>query len=259
MTLSAEDRRSAILDELETKKKIAVADLSRRFGISEVSIRKDLETLEQQGLLQRVHGGAIKKPRSVAEAPWQVRMDIQRDKKERIGRAAAQLIQRGDRLIFDSGTTPLQVAMHIDPGLLTSGNLTIITNSLPVANMIDTQSDTQLIMLGGIYLPNYGVTVGPQTIEHIEKMHADIAFIGTDGLSLSQGVTTTNVLEAEVARTMALAANEVVILADSSKIGRKGFITIIPLEKITKLVTDREAPEEFVATLRDLGAEVILA
>jgi DeoR/GlpR family transcriptional regulator of sugar metabolism len=178
--------------------------------------------------------------------------------KERIGRAAAQLIQPGDRLIMDSGTTVLQVARAISGDLLTSGNLTIITSSLPVIYELGSWKSIHLLLLGGIYLPEWQVTVGPQTIASLATLHADKLFLGADGMTHSHGVTTANVLEAEVDRAMIKAADEVILVADSTKIGGIGLTTILPLDRVHKLITDEGAPATFISTLRDAGIEVML-
>jgi DeoR/GlpR family transcriptional regulator of sugar metabolism len=186
-------------------------------------------------------------------------LDTQREKKERIARVAAQMVHRDESLIFDSGSTPLQVACCLDGELLQSGNLTIITASLPIVREIGHFPGVHLIMLGGIYLPAYEILVGPQTIDQLKDLHVDKIFLGTDGMTLSHGFTTANVLEAEVDRAMVKAATEVIVVSDSSKIGGIGLATIMPFSGIHKLITDTDAQPDFIAALRDLGVEVILA
>ena len=250
-------RRSTILEVLNRIRSVRVADLSLQLGVSEVSIRRDLQILEEHGLLKRVHGGAVALDPG-EETPLAARMDVQRDKKERIGRAAAQMVHRGESLIFDSGSTPLQVARCLDSDLLQSGNLTIITAHLPVVRQLGHWPGVHLILLGGIYVPAYEVLVGPQTVEQLKGLHVDKIFLGADGMTLSHGFTTANVLEAEVDRAMTQAATEVIVVSDSSKIGGIGLTTIMPVSGIDKLITDTDAPLDFVAALRDLGIQVIL-
>ena len=248
-------RRSAILDELSRNRSVRVADLSMHMGVSEVSIRRDLQIMEEQGLLKRVHGGAV----SLESAtPLALYLDAEREKKERIGRAAAAMIRRDERVIFNSGSTPLQVARFLDKELLTSGNLTVVTAHLPVVRQLGQWPGVHLILLGGIYIHAYEVLVGPQTVEQLKGLHVDKMFLGTDGMTLSHGFTTANVLEAEVDRAMVQAATEVIVVSDSSKIGGIGLATIMPVNGIDKLITDSDAPPDFVAALRDLGIEVIL-
>ncbi|MGW8250857.1 MAG: DeoR/GlpR family DNA-binding transcription regulator, partial [Anaerolineales bacterium] len=192
------------------------------------------------------------------EVSSDVEQDPQREKKERIGKTAAQLVRRGERLIFDSGSTPLQVARSLDRELLQSGNLTVISAYLPVVRELGRWSGVHFILLGGIYLPNYDLMVGPQTIQQLKGLHVDKIFLGADGMTLSQGLTTANVLEAEVDRAMVQAATEVIAVSDSSKIGLIGLATIMPFSGITKLITDTDAPADFVNALQRQGIEVML-
>jgi DeoR family transcriptional regulator, aga operon transcriptional repressor len=259
MDTSVEERRKAILTALAENRLMKTADLSRRFGVSEVLIRRDFARMEQQGLLRRVRGGAMLVPAGNSSYPAPFRAPRHLPEKQRIGRAAADLIGAGERLIIDSGATALELARHIPDDLLTDGNLTVITSSLPVVQELGTRKTVHLILLGGVFLPEHQVAVGPQTIEQIRDLHADKMFLGADGLTLSHGLTTANVLEAEVDRAMVDAALQVIAVADSSKIGRIGLSTIIALGRIHVLVTDKGAPAEFVAQVRSLGVEVILA
>ncbi len=259
MPHNADERRTLILEYLARDPLVKVAELSDRFDVSEVSIRRDLDRLDRLGLLKRVHGGAVAIPSAALGQPHVTKMRHHVEEKERIGRAAAQMIRDGDRLIFDSGTTVLQVARSISGDLLNAGHLTVITGSIPIVQELGPWKGVHLIVLGGIYLPDYEMIVGPQTIEHLNGLHADKVFLGTDGLTFSHGVTTANLLEAEVDRSMVEAASEVIVVADSSKIGVIGLTTILPVTNIDKLITDDEAPADFLAALREQGVEVILA
>lgn len=259
MPHNADKRRALILECLARDQMVKVAQLSARFDVSEVSIRRDLDRLDRLGLLKRVHGGAVAIPSAALGQPHVAKMRRHVEEKERIGRAAAQMIRDGDRLIFDSGTTVLQVARSISYDLLNAGHLTVITGSLPIVHELGPWKGVHLIVLGGIYLPDYEVVVGPQTIENLNGLHADKVFLGTDGLTFSHGVTTANLLEAEVDRAIVEAASEVIVVADSSKIGVMGLTTILPVTNINKLITDNKAPSDFLAALREQGVEVILA
>ena len=259
MPQNADERRALILEHLARDQIVKVAELSDRFAVSEVSIRRDLDRLDRLGLLKRVHGGAVAIPNAALGQSHVAKMRHHVEEKERIGRAAAQMIRYGDRLIFDSGTTVLQVARNISGDLLNAGNLTVITGSLPIVQELGPWKGLHLIVLGGIYLPDYQMIVGPKTIENLNGLHADKVFLGTDGLTFSHGVTTASMLEAEVDRAMVEAASEVIVVADSSKIGVIGLTTIIPVVKINKLITDDQAPSDFIAALQQQGVEVILA
>jgi len=258
MAYNADKRRELIIKEIADTQMVRVSELSERFDISEVSIRRDLDRLEQLGLLKRVHGGAVAMPHVALGHSHAAKVRSHIEEKERIGRAAVGMIGEGDRLIFDSGTTVLQVAHSISGDLLESGNLTVITASLPIVRKLGSWKGVHFILLGGIYLPEYEVVVGPQTISSLKGLHADKIFLGTDGLTFSHGVTTANLLEAEVDHAMVKAASEIIVVADSSKIGVIGLTTIMPLEQISRLITDVGAPAEFVARLRERGVDVLL-
>lgn len=258
-TLSeADKRRELITQQLVRENIVLVTELSQQFGVSEVSIRRDLERLEQLEKLKRVHGGAVALPSlGAGQTDGSVAAKVS-PAKERIGRAAAQLIRPGDRVILDSGSTVLQVARNISDDLLTSGHLTIITSSLPVVQELGAWKSIHLLLLGGIYLSDWQVVVGPQTIANLGNLHADKAFLGADGMTLSHGITTANVLEAEVDRAIIKAAREVILVADSSKVDGIGLTSIMSLDRVNKLITDKDAPEPFVCALRDAGVDVIL-
>jgi DeoR family transcriptional regulator, aga operon transcriptional repressor len=256
---NADKRREIITQQLARENVVRVAQLSRSFGVSEVSIRRDLERLERQGLLQRVHGGAVAMAVGSGAAELASAQSFHVDEKRRIGQAAAALVRPGERVIFDSGTTVLEVARSLSTDQARSSNLTAITSSLPIVQELGHRPWVNLLLLGGIYLPEYRVVAGPQAVENLRGLHADKMFLGTDGLTLDHGLTTANVLEAEVDRAMVRAADQIIIVADSSKIGCAGLTTIIPLDEAHVLITDRGAPEGFLDQLRSLGIQVILA
>ena len=258
MAATAKERREMIVVHLARNQVVKVSDLSRRFGISEVSIRRDLDALEELGLLKHIHGGAVPIPYTGLGHSHSAKTQRCIKEKKAIGRVAAEMLREGDRIVFDSGTTVVQVARNIPRHLLESGNLTVITASLPIVRELGSWKDVQLLLLGGIYLPDYEIVAGPQTIENLKGLHVDKIFLGTDGLTFSHGVTTANVLEAEVNRAMVGVASETIVVADSSKIGVKGLVTIMPLVQIDRLITDDKADPDFVAALEKNGVQVIL-
>ncbi|MGE5603279.1 MAG: DeoR/GlpR family DNA-binding transcription regulator [Nitrososphaerales archaeon] len=256
----AAKRRETIIEQLARENVVRVAELSQTFGISEVSIRRDLERLQRNGLLQRVHGGAVAVVTADgARAGDHAHGVIQHlEEKRRIGRAGAALIEPGDRILFDSGTTVLEVARALTNDPVRAGSLTAITCSLPIVQELGHHRWIHLLLLGGIYLAERRLVIGPQTIETLRTLHADKMFLGADGMTLSHGVTTATVLEAEVDRAMIQAADEVILVADSSKVGGIGLATILPLARVHKLITDQAASASFVKALADAGVEVVL-
>lgn len=258
MARKVEERRVAIIREIMEEGLVTVPELSQKFGISQVSIRRDLTELDRRGLLKRIHGGAISVPRVIIERSHDEKMHQRIDEKRRIGRAAADMIREGEVIILDSGTTVLQVARHIPRTLLNKGPLTVITSSIPIILELGSWKGVNLIALGGIYLPEQEVLVGPQTIAHLKNLHADKFFTGADGFTMSDGVTTATVLGAEPMRAMVKVSQEVIVVFDSSKIDRRGLTTSVPLTQINTVITDVGAPADFVAAVRERGIEVIL-
>lgn len=254
---TADSRRLAILEAVKESRIVRVSELSRRFGVSEVCIRRDLAKLGRYGLLKRIHGGAVHAADATPDRGYEDRSKAHLDEKKRIAAVAASLVQPGDRIILDSGTTVLEVAREIAAGKPVGGQITVITASFPVFRALADVSHVHLIVLGGMYLREYQTLVGPQTLESLRGLHVDRLFLGADGLSLRSGLTTANVLEAEVSKAMVRAAAEVVVTTDSSKIDNVGFTTILSAVEINKLVTDTGAPADFVSALRQQGVDVI--
>ena len=233
--------------------------MTGRLGVSEATLRRDLAHLEKQGALHRVYGGAIPPEAPTSADPFAERMALHAAEKERIGRAAAALIRPGDVIILDSGTTIFCAVRQLPPELLERGPLTIITSSIHSIQWLSRWRGINVIVLGGLYMPDYDFSVGPQAVETLSGLHADRVFFACDGLTLSHGATVANLLEAEVDRAMLQAVSEVVLLTDSSKFGVIGLTVILRPGEINKLVTDTGAPQETLAAFRARGVEVILA
>ena len=257
--LQAADRRERIAQLVSERQTVRVATLVSDFGVTDTSIRRDLAILESEGRLRRVHGGAMAVPGDARARWYNEKARLHQSEKQRIGAAAVQLITPGDILIFDSGTTTLQVANHIPPPLQTGGMLTLITNSFPMVEMVRTWPAPNVIFLGGLCLPDYQATVGPQALEQLRTITADKVFLGADGLTLAEGITTAHILMAELDRTMAERARHVILTVDSSKLGRAGLVPIVPIHMIHTMITDDAAPPDTLAAIRDQGVEVILA
>lgn len=254
----SEKRKLAILEELANARRVLVSDLSERFSISQVTIRRDLMDLETSGLLRRVRGGAISVPQTILDWSFNEKLMMQREQKQRIGRAAAALICSGDVIVMDSGTTVIHVARHISRQLLSTGHLTVITSSVPIVRELGSWNGVHLILLGGIYSPQQEVLVGPAALASLQGLHADKMFLGAGGLSLEVGATTATVLDAEVDRACVGISEQVIAVVDSSKIGRRGLASVVPLTEIDILITDDGAPAGFVASAADLGVDVRL-
>jgi len=184
---------------------------------------------------------------------------VHRDKKARIAAAAARLVSPGEIVLFDSGTTVAQVAAQMPSSLRAPSAITVVTYSLPVVDEIGGWDAPHLVVVGGLYLPEYRAFVGPGTIEGLKAITADTIFVGCDGLSVESGLTTPHVLVAEVGGVAVSRARRIIAVADASKLGRQGFTTIVPLASVDTLITDAAADPERVAEIRDTGVEVVLA
>lgn len=253
------ERRSSIVELVEQQEEVEVAALAAQFGLTPTSIRRDLLVLEGEGRLKRVRGGAIARTSGIWQGVYAAKLRQRSDDKTRIAAVAAALVTGGEVVLFDSGTTVARVAAHVSASLRVARSITVVTNSVPVIEEVETWEGPHLIDLGGLYLPEYRAFVGPQTLANLHDLSADIAFIGCDGLSLDSGLTTPHVLVAEVGAAAAGRARLVVVVADSSKLGRQGLTPIIPLTKVDVLVTDTSADPGWIDEIRAVGVQVLLA
>lgn len=251
-------RRDTIAQMVLEHGRVQVADLVREFGMTDTSIRHDLTILEELGLLKRVHGGAVSTNRSIELAAYDTRLGQHREEKVRIAAAAAERLDVADIALLDSGTSVQFLARQIPTKRSGSGRLRVVTNSIRVLEEIGGWASHNLLMLGGIFLPEHQATVGPETLRGLRQFNATCAFLGCDGLTLDGGITSAHPLVAEVGRVMAERADQVIVLADSSKLGRAGFVPIIPWDRIDLLITDQAAPADIVDGLKQGGVEVQL-
>ena len=257
--LSAKERRSEIAQMVRKLGEVFVSDLVKKYDLTETSIRRDLILLENENQLKRIHGGAVPVPGNFRTDTFAEKEKLQVEEKSSIGKIAAAMINRNEIVLLSSGTTTLQVIRHISPELRMNNLITLVTTSVPITNEILTWPSPNLTILGGIYLPDYQATVGPQTINLLSDITADIAFLGADGLTLKGGFTTANVLISETDRKMVERARKTIFVVDSSKIGQAGFVPICPISPSTVLITDVNAPPDFVDSIRQIGVEVIIA
>jgi DeoR/GlpR family transcriptional regulator of sugar metabolism len=257
--VSARERRERIARLVDEDQRVSVADLTERFGVTDASIRRDLMILEGAGRLRRIHGGAVGRAAQRSNSVFTTKLRERREDKVRIAALAARLLRPGEVVLFDSGTTVAQVAAQMPPPLRAANAITAVTHSLPVIEEIGRWEAPHLVCLGGLYLPEYRAFVGPQTIASVRELTADVIFLGCDGLTVENGLTTPHVLVAEVGAVATSRARKVIAVADSSKLGRQGFTPIVPLSDIHVLITDIGADPDLVAEIRAAGVEVLLA
>jgi DeoR/GlpR family transcriptional regulator of sugar metabolism len=256
--MNTRQRRELIAQKILEQGRVQVSDLVEEFQLTDTSIRNDLTILEDMGLLRRVYGGAVSTSRSVQLAAYRTRMEQNRQQKARIAAAAAQRLTAVDIILLDSGTTVQYLARKIPAQVQRTGRLRIVTNSIPILEEIGGWAPHNLLMLGGIFLPEHQATVGPETLHMLQQISATTAFLGCDGLTIEGGITSAHPLIAEVGRVMAERADQVIVLADSTKLERAGFVPIIPIEQIDLLITDDDASPKVIGQLRQRGVEVQL-
>ncbi|WP_033289856.1 DeoR/GlpR family DNA-binding transcription regulator [Amycolatopsis jejuensis] len=247
-------RRQWILDRLDETDFVTIKDLSAEFGLTEMSLRRDLNSLAEEGLITRVRGGATRARTQHAPRRY---LDLQQrhvQEKTRIARAAVQLLDSARTAFFYSGSTVARVADALSEEQ--QATLTVVTPSLPVINTVSGWADAHLVAVGGLYLPSYMAFVGPQAVESLRTISADVAIVGCDGLSAAEGLTTPHQLVAEIGTVLIERARQTIVVADSSKIGRRGFTAIAPTTAVDVLVTDSAADPEELDALRDSGMQV---
>jgi DeoR family transcriptional regulator, aga operon transcriptional repressor len=260
-TLSIPERQDQILQWLYRQPRLTVSGICEQFGISEATARRDLETLASQGKLQRVHGGAISLRQAPPELPMIQRQKEQADEKHRVGIAAAGLVRDGETIFLGSGTTVLEVARHLrhNRALGKPTGLTVITNSLPVANTLADVPGITLICLGGILRQSELSFIGHITEQAIAEVRADKVFIGIHALSLEEGLTNDYLPETLTDRAILRAGREVILVVDHTKIGHVSTVLLAPIDCVHTLVMDRQTPTDFIAAVESKGIHLILA
>jgi len=253
-TLSSYERQRELARLLERNGRLSVAQICEQFSISEATARRDLEALSEQGLIQRVHGGAVLVRQAAPEEPILSRSHEQENEKERIGRATAALIQDGETVFLGSGTTVLQVAQY-----LVTRNITVITNSLPVINLMAEKENITLIALGGMLRDSELSFIGHITEQALSEVRADKVIIGIRAISLEQGLTNDYLPETLTDRAILKAGHETIIVADHTKCGVISTAYLAPLAAIRILVTDDKTDAAFTKALRAQGINVIVA
>lgn len=248
------ERRRIILEELEKNKQVKMTDLFRLFDVSKVTLRKDLQYLEGKNLLIRSRGGAMLPVKMADDLSVKQRMVLNLKQKKSIASAALSLINEGDTIIIDSGTTLMQLA-----GLLQEvKNLTVITNAIDIALKLSEFDHLKIIIPGGIFRKNSFSLVGVLAVDHFRMFRADKYFVSADGIN-SDGVFTSNLEEGQLAKLILSNAKENVLLIDSSKFDRIGIINYSSLEKFHTVITDNQVPKEYRKLFKELGIKLLIA
>lgn len=253
----ATQRRSRILALVDEHGAVKVSDLVDEFGVSDMTVRRDIESLAEQGLVERVHGGALAVGgRSSEEPGFSAKSALMTAQKVAIAEAAATLVEAGSAIGVSAGTTTYELARAVR-GI---PNLTVVTNSVPVAQLLhEAGAPGQTVVLtGGIRTPSDAL-VGPVAVTALRSLHVDWVFLGAHGLDLHAGLTTPNLVEAETNRALVACARHVAVLVDHTKWGVVGLSTFLEIDRVDTLVTDDAMPARAQTALRDHVGELILA
>ncbi len=252
--ISTVDRRVAIMERLNKSGQVDVTTLSQELGVSEVTIRNDLSRLEQKHMLVRARGGAFKIDRVGMDFSIADKMEYHYEEKKKIGKAAAALVEDGETIILDSGTTTLEISKN----LAEAQDLTVITNALNIASQLAENKNTNVIVPGGFLRKNSLSLVGTTAEDSFKNYFCDKRFLAVDGFNSIHGLSTPNVEEAHLNRTMIEIAKEVIVVADSSKFNRRSFAFIAPVSAVDIVITDAEITPEDKSNLENSGIRVIV-
>jgi DeoR/GlpR family transcriptional regulator of sugar metabolism len=253
--LDVRSRRELSLYLLQMNGQVSVTELSARAGVSEMTIRRDLEALEREGLVKRVHGGAISSVSRGYEPPFAIRANRNIEKKERVAGKVVSLLSEGETVILDVGTTVLEVARALNG----RGNLTVLTPSLRVAQLLGDDPGIRLMVTGGLARPGELSLIGSLAENAFAEFRFDTFVMGVGGVDADAGVTEYNPDDARVKRAALASARRRIVATDSSKIGKVTFARICPLEQIDILVTDTDATEEMLTPIQAADVQVVIA
>ncbi|MEU6383988.1 DeoR/GlpR family DNA-binding transcription regulator [Streptomyces bauhiniae] len=246
--LLAEQRRALIVDEVRRRGGVRVNELTRQLGVSDMTVRRDLDALARQGVLEKVHGGAVPVVEASTHEPgFEAKSGLEPTAKEEIARAAARLVTPGSAIALSGGTTTYTLARQ----LLEVPDLTVVTNSVRVADVFHTTQRTSgrrpgaatVVLTGGVRTPSDSL-VGPVADRAIAALHFDLLFLGVHGISAEAGLSTPNLAEAETNRQLVRSARRVVVVADHTKWGTVGLSSFAALDEVDTLVTDGGLPVE---------------
>jgi len=255
LEISSIERQRAIHDLIEQDKRVSVTALCEAFSISEATARRDLETLAKEGKIQRVRGGAIKTEQSPPELPILQRENELAGEKEKIGRAAAELIEPGDTVFLGSGTTVLAAARYVH----NCQELTVLTNSLPIINLLIGCPGINLIVLGGMLRSSELSFIGHITEKALGEVRADKVILGARAVSHEHGITNDYMEETLTDRAIIKISQKVILVADHTKFGSVSTAFMAPVEDLHVIVTDKGTDPEYIQLFRDKGIQVIVA
>jgi DeoR/GlpR family transcriptional regulator of sugar metabolism len=248
-----DERRGRLLELVRLRGFASLPELAEELGVSESTVRRDLDFLEETGAAKRTHGGVFYTGAAPQLPQYEERQPAQWDLKRAIAQRTAELIEPGDTLLLDGGTTTYEVAR-----LLVGKPFQIVTNSLPVANLLASHTATDLVLLGGYVYPRTGVTLGPYANDQLAQLNVRKTVLSVAGVN-ERGFYNSNLLLVETERAMMHAADQVIVVADSTKFGRQSLAHLSPLNSVQTLVVDDQLPREWQERIAAAGVELLLA
>lgn len=253
--MSIAERHNYILDKLKEQQYVKVSEIAEELNVTTVTIRKDLKTLEERNLLFRTHGSAMPVNPFVPDMSVKIKGKLKNEEKRRIAIAAAKLIEENDSIIISAGSTNYKFAEQIEP----KGHLNVVTSSLPVSILLNDIPDVSITQLGGtLYKKSLSVR-GEYAAAAFNDLTCSKLFLGVDGIDKEHGITNSNIDEALLSKRMIDASSKIIVLADSSKFGKRGFGKVCSLERVDIIITDSGITDSTMSLLDNLGIKVIIA
>ncbi len=251
--MAADERRQQLSEVLARRGFAELSSLATELGVSESTVRRDLAQLEEEGLVRRTHGGAVFVSDRFSALNYASRESTAVAEKQAIGKATAKLIEDGETILLDGGTTTFQVARH-----LATRSLQVVTNSLPIANLLGSAPNVELIFVGGYIYPRTGVALGPLANQALASLNVSKAIIGVAGIT-EEGLYNANVLMVDAEHQMMKSADEVVVVADHGKFDRRALARLGGWELVDRVVSDSGLHPYWQEMVRTVGAELIVA
>lgn len=247
------ERKNAILETLQKEQRVLVAELSQEYGVTEETIRRDLDKLEKEGFVKKTYGGAVLNENTNIEMPLRIREKTNRKEKQMIARLVASMVEEGDSIILDSSSTSLMVAQELKD----RKKLTVITNSLEVLIEFSKSNGVQVISTGGALKSSSLSLIGKNAEKMLENFYVDKAIVSCKGLDIKKGATDSTEADAEIKKSMISCSKKLILAADSTKFGKISFAKILDLRKGDVLVTDALPDDTWRQRLDEIGVTVV--
>ncbi len=248
------ERRNYIIEVLNRDGRVVIEDLAKVLNVSEMTIRRDLQVLQQHKLITRTHGGAVSHDLLAEETPYSKKAEQNMEEKRKIGMYASSLVEEGDVIILDAGTTSMEIAK----GIVGIKNLKVVTNDLMIAAFLSKYEGIGVYCSGGIVQRDTVACLGDHAIELFKSINADIAFVGASSVDIEKGVTTPTAEKAQLKKQLTKSAKKTILVADSLKFGKVAFVNICPLTRFDLIITGNRIDKEIEQGIRNLDIELEL-